>query len=72
MTQTVILTLSHMAVRVLEEHNRVSLEKERRNDGRWDVLMSEPVASALEDAARKEDLEVSDWIVGKLRLRSLA
>jgi hypothetical protein len=67
MSTTCILTLSHLAVRTLEERNRIGLEKEKRSDGKWDVLMNKDIADALMDQADNEGLTASDWIVRHMR-----
>lgn len=64
MTDTKILTLNHLALRVLEDVLRFPLVKERRDDRQWDVLVLAQLADGLIDAADSELTTVSDFIIG--------
>jgi hypothetical protein len=61
---TKILTLNHLALRVLEDVLRFPLVKERRDDRQWDVLVLTQLADGLVDAADSENTNVSDFIIG--------
>lgn len=58
-----LVTISHLAKRVLEDNARTSIEAERRPDGTWDVVMSETMADALEKGANEAELSLSDFII---------
>lgn len=60
---SVVITVSHLALRTLEDSIRQHVVADRRGDGRWDVLMSSRLAEALTVAAEEEGMTVSDYII---------
>lgn len=65
MAEGVLVTVTHLAKRALEDSARASLVAESNGDGTYSVLLSQGLAEALTAAADAEGVSVSDYILAQ-------
>lgn len=65
-----ILTISHLAMRALEDNARAPMAAQRHEDGTWGVLLDDRLAAALKQTADEKNMTISDAIIHLFRRKS--